>query len=131
MNNRWDASSGETEHEVEMVKSQHIKQFTHFLVDELKCCTKKECDERMFFVSAREVLESRLKAKGETTRAYRQDGFEKREKDFLNFEKSFEKCISKSAIRTKFEAHSRRANEIVNDMKENLSDVTNLANREK
>jgi hypothetical protein len=34
-------------------------------VDELKVCTKEEAESRFFFISAREVLDARLKAKGE------------------------------------------------------------------
>ncbi|KAE9552069.1 hypothetical protein FO519_004726 [Halicephalobus sp. NKZ332] len=131
LNNRWDASSGEPENQIEQVRNQHMQRFVTFLVDELKSCTAVECKDRVFFVSAREVLENRLQARGEIQNAFKQEGHQKRDKEFTNFETSFEKCISKSAIRTKFEAHNRRAREIINDMRDNLDHVTNLANREK
>lgn len=108
-----------------------MQRFSNFLVNELRSCSKVECNNRVFFISAREILENRLHQKGEVQRPFTQEGFEKRQKEFTNFESSFEKCISKSAIRTKFEAHNRRAREIISDMKDNLDNVTNLANREK
>ena len=108
-----------------------MQRFVHFLVDELKSCTAVECKDRVFFVSAREVLENRLHLRGEVQHAFKQEGHQKRDKEFTNFEGSFEKCISKSAIRTKFEAHNRRAREIISDMRDNLDQVTNLANKEK
>jgi len=36
------------------------------------------------------------------------EGFPKRYFEFQDFEKKFEECISKSAVRTKFEQHSQR-----------------------
>uniref|UniRef100_A0A7E4ZWM2 Dynamin-type G domain-containing protein n=1 Tax=Panagrellus redivivus TaxID=6233 RepID=A0A7E4ZWM2_PANRE len=131
LNNRWDASSSEPEQQIEQVRNQHMQRFIHFLVDELKSCTALECKDRVFFISAREVLEHRLKDKGDVERAYEQDGYPRRAKEFTSFETSFERCISKSAIRTKFEAHDRRAREIISDMRDNLDAVTNLATREK
>lgn len=39
------------------VKSQHQDRCVDFLVKELKVCSPKEADERVFFVSARETLQ--------------------------------------------------------------------------
>lgn len=42
-----------------------MQRFVQFLVDELKVCTQAEAKDRFFFISAREMLENRLKVKGE------------------------------------------------------------------
>ena len=131
LNNRWDASSAEDEDQIQQVRNQHMQRFAHFLVDELKSCSANECKDRVFFISAREVLEQRMKERGDIQKAYQQDGHARRRSDFLSFESNFERIISKAAIRTKFEAHDRRAHEIINDMKDNLDNVTNLASQEK
>lgn len=36
------------------------------------------------------------------------DGFQNRYFEFQDFERKFEECISKSAVKTKFEQHSSR-----------------------
>jgi hypothetical protein len=61
-----------------------------FLVDELKVCTREETESRFFFISAREMLEARLKAKGEIKNAYQVDGFQRRAMEFADFENIFE-----------------------------------------
>lgn len=42
--------------------------FKQFLVDELMVCNEVEVKNRVFFISAREMLESRLKALGVISR---------------------------------------------------------------
>ncbi|KAI6194199.1 Transmembrane GTPase fzo-1 [Aphelenchoides besseyi] len=125
LNNRWDASASESDKEREQVKGQHHKRFVQFLVDELKVCSREEVEHRVFFISAREMLESRLKAKGEIAKAYQMEGFQRRAMDFSTFESSFEKTISKSAIHTKFESHARRAREIIQCLGHNIETVRN------
>jgi len=39
---------------------QHMERAVDFLVKELKVCTQKEANERIFFVSAKEALQARL-----------------------------------------------------------------------
>ncbi|TMS32393.1 hypothetical protein L596_000238 [Steinernema carpocapsae] len=131
LNNRWDASASEMDQHVDQVRQQHLTRFRQFLVDELKVCSFAEAAERIFFVSAREMLDARLKEKGVIERAYQMDGHAKRQQEFLNFETQFEKIISKSAIRTKFEAHLIRAREIVSNMRHNLEVVNHTALHEK
>lgn len=78
LNNRWDASASgilltksdqmwclEDEDQREQVRDQHQNRFVQFLTEELKVCTKEEATSRFFFISAREMLEDRLKKKGE------------------------------------------------------------------
>lgn len=138
LNNRWDASASESEENREQVRAQHRTRFIQFLVDELKVCSKEEVENRFFFISAREVLESRLKAKGEQKTgtlfflsiniiliflAYQQEGFQRRAMEFSSFENSFEQILSKSAIKTKFENHDRRAREMIQCLAHNIDTV--------
>ncbi|KJH40355.1 hypothetical protein DICVIV_13699 [Dictyocaulus viviparus] len=122
LNNRWDASAAESEH-VEDVRQQHLTRFRQFLVNELEVASDRDVKDRIFFVSSREVLESRLKARGLIKSAYQMEGHQLRALEFEMFERQFEKCISKSAIRTKFQAHNRRANEIILKMRSNVDVV--------
>ncbi|CAD6199928.1 unnamed protein product [Caenorhabditis auriculariae] len=126
LNNRWDASAAEMEN-IDEVKKQHMVRFRQFLVDELEVCNDREVNDRIFFVSSREILESRLKARGLAQKAYQMDGHATRALEFANFERHFEQCISKSAIHTKFEAHNRRAHEIIAKMRLNLNTVLTAA----
>jgi hypothetical protein len=59
------------------------------------------------------------------------DGFQLREFEFKQFEENFEGSISKSAIRTKFEAHNRSAREMVSAIQHNLDTTLNAATQEK
>ena len=46
------------------------------------------------------------------------DGILNRYLEFQDFEKKFEECISKSAVRTKFERHSQRGKLIVSEIQQ-------------
>ena len=59
------------------------------------------------------------------------EGHKQRAYEFRKFEDRFEECISQSAIHTKFDAHSRRAREIVFAMLDNLEATMGAAVREK
>uniref|UniRef100_A0A914I893 Dynamin-type G domain-containing protein n=1 Tax=Globodera rostochiensis TaxID=31243 RepID=A0A914I893_GLORO len=131
--NRWDASASETEDSRAQIRAQHEQRFEDFLANELKVCSVQEAKNRYFFISAREMQDARLLEKGElmkTKGPYQQEGFQRRALEFKQFEEQFEKCISKSAIRTKFEAHNRRAHDIVEAIQHNLNTVHDLANQE-
>uniref|UniRef100_A0A8C2IP76 Mitofusin 1b n=1 Tax=Cyprinus carpio TaxID=7962 RepID=A0A8C2IP76_CYPCA len=87
---------------------------------------------RIFFVSAKEVLNSRMqRAQGmpETGGALA-EGFQERLKEFQNFERSFEECISHSAVKTKFEQHTIRAKQITETVKD-IMDQINIAAADK
>ena len=130
--NRWDASALESEESRAQIRGQHEQRFVHFLANELQVCTQAEAQNRYFFISAREMQDNRLKERGELrTTPYQLDGFQRRALEFKNFEEQFERCISKSATRTKFEAHSRRAGDIVEAIKDNLERTLNAATQEK
>ncbi|XP_077344054.1 mitofusin-1 [Lithobates pipiens] len=118
LNNRWDASVSEPE-SMEDVRKQHTERCQSFLVDELKVVDRLEAQNRIFFVSAKEVLNARMhKAQGmpEAGGALA-EGFQTRFLEFQRFEKLFEECISQSAVKTKFEHHTIRAKQITDTVK--------------
>lgn len=58
------------------VRSQHTERTMEFLVKELKVCTQKEAQERIFFVSAKEALQARLcEQKGQPAHGEKNDFF--------------------------------------------------------
>lgn len=94
LNNRWDASANEPEY-MEDVRKQHTDRCVNFLVDELKVVDRDQAPNRIFFVSAKEVLNSRMqRAQGmpETGGALA-EGFQERLKEFQSFERRFEVCV--------------------------------------
>ncbi|XP_075920611.1 mitofusin-2-like, partial [Petromyzon marinus] len=110
LNNRWDASASEPDY-MEEVRRQHWERCAGFLVDELAVIDRSQVDDRVFFVSAKEVLNARIqRAQGmpEAGGALA-EGFQARMFEFQNFERRFEECISQSAVKTKFEQHTIRA----------------------
>uniref|UniRef100_A0A671UXA6 Mitofusin 1b n=1 Tax=Sparus aurata TaxID=8175 RepID=A0A671UXA6_SPAAU len=118
LNNRWDASANEPEY-MEDVRKQHTDRCVNFLVEELKVVDRDQAPNRIFFVSAKEVLNSRMqRAQGmpETGGALA-EGFQERLKEFQCFERRFEECISQSAVKTKFEQHTIRAKQITEKVK--------------
>ncbi|XP_056591592.1 mitofusin-1b [Triplophysa dalaica] len=131
LNNRWDASAAEPEY-MEDVRKQHTDRCVNFLVEELKVVDRHQAPNRIFFVSAKEVLNSRMqRAQGmpEAGGALA-EGFEERLKEFQNFERRFEECISHSAVKTKFEQHTKTATDITNTVKD-IMDEINIASAEK
>lgn len=122
LQNRWDISA--LEDDIEMVKQQHLDTNLKFLCDDLGMMERSEGMERVFFVSSREALAARLKESGTPTpTGILQEGFQERLFTFANFERVFEECISKSAVRTKFEQHTNRGKNIITDMKELMDTV--------
>jgi len=112
LQNRWDVS--EMEEDIDQVRQQHIDRNSDFLAEELKVTDKKSAKDRLFFVSAREALASRLSNDKvfATPERVLLPGFQSRLFEFANFEKEFERCISQSAVKTKFEQHTKRAHHI-------------------
>ncbi|XP_013414801.1 mitofusin-2 [Lingula anatina] len=109
LNNRWDASASEPEM-MEEVRKQHLDRNIAFLVDELKVVNRQEAENRVFFISAREALTSRSQGQPGTPspHAVLQEGYQARLFEFANFERTFEECLCKSAVKTKFEQHAQR-----------------------
>ncbi|KAF6714685.1 Mitofusin-1 [Oryzias melastigma] len=124
LNNRWDASANEPEY-MEDVRKQHTDRCVNFLVEELKVVDREQAPNRIFFISAKEVLNSRMqRAQGmpETGGALA-EGFQERLKEFQSFERRFEECISQSAVKTKFEQHTIRAKQITEKVKSIMDDI--------
>ncbi|XP_048832928.1 mitofusin-1b [Brienomyrus brachyistius] len=131
LNNRWDASAAEPEY-MEDVRKQHTDRCISFLVEELGVVDHQQAPNHIFFVSAKEVLNSRMqRAQGmpETGGALA-EGFQDRLKEFQNFERTFEECISQSAVKTKFEQHTITAKQITETVK-GIMDSINIASAEK
>lgn len=127
LNNRWDASATEPEF-LDQVRRQHQERAVDFLVKELKVCTPKEAEERIFFISAKEVLQARLAEQSQNgATPPLTEGFQTRYFEFQDFERKFEECISKSAVKTKFEQHSQRGKFIANELREILDSIYNDA----
>uniref|UniRef100_A0A8C7XLU2 Mitofusin 1b n=1 Tax=Oryzias sinensis TaxID=183150 RepID=A0A8C7XLU2_9TELE len=124
LNNRWDASANEPEY-MEDVRKQHTDRCVNFLVEELKVVDREQAPNHIFFISAKEVLNSRMqRAQGmpETGGALA-EGFQERLKEFQSFERRFEECISQSAVKTKFEQHTIRAKQITEKVKSIMDDI--------
>ncbi|XP_068604728.1 mitofusin-1 [Brachionichthys hirsutus] len=131
LHNRWDASVTEPEY-IEEVRKQHLDRCVTFLAEELKVVGLEEAAGRIFFVSAKEVLNSRVqRAQGmpETGGALA-EGFHERLREFQMFERTFEEFISQSAVKTKFEQHTARARQIAEAVKA-VMDAINIASAER
>ena len=111
LNNRWDATAYEPE-TAEEVKAQHTERNTEFLCSELKVCDPQEVNNRIYFVSAREALLTRTQ-----TNPQLPPGFQSRLLQFEWFEAEFEKCISMSAVKTKFDQPSQRGKRMASHLK--------------
>ncbi|VVC96648.1 unnamed protein product [Leptidea sinapis] len=95
------------------VRSQHANRCVDFLSRELRVCTPKEAEERIFFISAKEALLTRMREREKPVSSpILADGHQIRYFEFVDFERKFEECISQSAVRTKFAQHSRRGKNI-------------------
>ncbi|KAM9844957.1 mitofusin-1 [Aulostomus maculatus] len=134
LHNRWDASVTEPEY-IEEVRKQHLDRCVSFLVEELKVVSLDEAAGRIFFISAKEVLNYRMQRAqgmpetGETGGALA-EGFQERLREFQNFERTFEEFISQSAVKTKFEQHTVRAWQISEAVKA-VMDAINIASAER
>ncbi|XP_076451917.1 mitofusin-2-like isoform X2 [Babylonia areolata] len=129
LQNRWDVS--EMEEDIDKVKQQHIDYNTQFLAEELQVVDKREAKDRVFFVSAREALVSRLQNDTgiPTPDRVLMPGFQARIFEFANFENKFEVCISKSAVKTKFEQHTDRGKSITCDLRSVMGQVFATSNQ--
>jgi len=111
VHNRWDASAGEDEQAE--VRKQHQDRATQFLVTELGICSEEEAKDRIFFLSAKEALQTRLQeARGMKPNIHTEDYFT-RYLEYQEFEKKLEACLSSTAVKTKFAAHTARGRDIV------------------
>ncbi|XP_055348797.1 mitofusin-2-like [Paramacrobiotus metropolitanus] len=129
LNNRWDASANEPE-TMDDVRKQHLSRNLEFLTEELKGISKQQAIERVYFVSAKEVLTTAMKKQKneEVNTANFADGYLMRMHDFETFERKFQQCISKSAVRTKFEQHTVQGRKIARVIRSQLELVYDRAN---
>uniref|UniRef100_H2LSE1 Dynamin-type G domain-containing protein n=1 Tax=Oryzias latipes TaxID=8090 RepID=H2LSE1_ORYLA len=91
LHNRWDASVTEPDY-IQEVRKQHLDRCVGFLAEELGVVGPNEAPGRIFFISAKEVLSSRMqRAQGmpETGGALA-EGFHERLTEFQRFERTFE-----------------------------------------
>ncbi|XP_029971619.1 mitofusin-1 [Salarias fasciatus] len=134
LHNRWDASVTEPEY-IEEVRKQHLDRCVSFLAEELKVVRLDEAPGRIFFISAKEVLSSRMQQAqgmpetGETGGALA-EGFQERLREFQRFERTFEEFISQSAVKTKFEQHTVRAWQITEAIKA-VMDAINISSADR
>lgn len=126
LNNRWDASAAEPESQ-ELVRKQHLTRDIDFLVNDLNVVDDEENAKNfVFFVSAREVLRARTENQNGTqiNLANYENGFESRFLEFVDFEKKFEQCLSKSAVHTKFSQHTHEVVNMTADIQQFLEDIS-------
>lgn len=121
LNNRWDSIADDPK-SMDQVRDQHVKRAVEFLSDELQINTHEDAKRRIFFVSARETLNSRAPDSNRPN-DYRREGYENREQEFINFERRFEESLSKSAVQTKFKKHTDRGLETLDDLKSILGNT--------
>lgn len=133
INNRWDAAASEPDYS-DKVRKQHTDRNTSFLCDELNVISRAKAQDRVFFVSAKEVLKARLQhSKNQPlSDGSFAEGFQHRYFEFQAFERKFEECLSKSAVKTKFDQHTKGGKLIITDISRLLESVyynsTNLKN---
>lgn len=131
LHNRWDAAADSEC--MEEVREQHQERAVDFLSKEMQVYSDKEAKERIFFISARETLKARMQEQlGQPAHnGAIAEGFQNRYFEFQDFEKKFEECISKSAVKTKFEQHSQRGKHIVTEIRQTLDDILNRTQKMK
>nr|XP_012146448.1 PREDICTED: transmembrane GTPase Marf isoform X3 [Megachile rotundata] len=107
------------------VRAQHQERAVDFLSRELKVYTPKDAEERVFFISAKETLQARIQEqRGQPAHnGALAEGFQNRYFEFQDFERKFEECISKSAVKTKFEQHSQRGKHIATEIRQTLDEI--------
>lgn len=118
LNNRWEAIASEPEN-ADAVRKQHTDREFDFLCQELNVVSPSEAKNRVFFVSAKEALQYRLTQ--DTSRMV--EGFEERYREFEEFEHKFEECLSRSAVKTKFDQHTKRGKKIIIQVRNVLESV--------
>lgn len=122
LNNKWDL---QRQDQAGIAREYQLDRISRFLCEELKIYSEQEATNKTFFVSAQEMLIERC-PHGETGRYYAQQGginklgSEERRKEFERFELAFEKSLSESAVKTKFEKHVVKGKETVRELKEIL-----------
>ncbi|KAI1301415.1 Transmembrane GTPase Marf [Halotydeus destructor] len=128
LNNRWDAVAAEPEN-LDLVRKQHQDRSIAFLCDELKVANKDEAMDRIFFVSAKEALQTRLALNADQPLPTFTEGYQHRYREFEQFEMKFEECLSQAAVKTKFNQHTDRGLTIIKDLERILTETHDLAEK--
>jgi mitofusin len=100
------------------VREQHFQMAREFLVDDIKACSEDTVRQRVFFVSARESLNHRV-----NKYAFANQNETDRYKEFGEFEREVESCVSDTAIQTRFHHHLVEALEILGNLGQNTEVV--------
>ncbi|XP_075590500.1 transmembrane GTPase Marf-like isoform X2 [Dermatophagoides farinae] len=125
LNNRWDASAHELD-SLDLVRKQHLKRDKDFLVNDMGVLDENNAQNHVFFVSAIEVLRARLELEEgkQINISNYAHGFESRFREFIDFEKKFEQCLSKSAVQTKFGQHTLEVIKMTDDFNQFLMEIS-------
>ncbi|TKS74654.1 Mitofusin-1 [Collichthys lucidus] len=125
LNNRWDASANEPEY-MEDVRKQHTDRCVNFLVEELKVVDRDQAPNRIFFVSAKEVLNSRMqRAQGmpETGGALA-EGFQERLKEFQSFERRVAALEDREYQMDRLEFVKNQLNLLIDEIKKKIKAIS-------
>ncbi len=106
------------------MRKQHFDANIKFLSHELEVVDEATAKDRIFFVSAKEVLQVRTQTQPGTVDEEEgrglDNGWKLRLMEFEKFEELFKECISSSAILTKFEQHYKRGSEVIVELEQVL-----------
>lgn len=130
LNNRWDSIAGDPNYtdQAKKVKKQHKDRAINFLSKELDIVKMEEAENRLFFVSARETLETRCSSVNNSNSSLK-EGHNERNDEFIEFEKCFEESLSKSAVKTKFQKHADRGREMTEELSNLLISTQGLVSK--
>lgn len=120
--NRWDCVDQEDNAEIiKRVRAQHEKNAEALFTELQLLDDPRKVQNRVFFVSAREVVNYRSK---NPDSPFMGTGLAvERFKEFERFEQEFEKCISASAIKTRFMHHAREGLNIAVNLDKMVSKI--------
>eukprot|EP01137_Pigoraptor_chileana_P001684 Opistho-2@39652 len=125
--NRWDAADNEPEASAR-IKQQHVEYAGKLLVEKLQVLRKDEINDRVFFVSAKEMLQLRKSKQAPPSQGNAPGD---RASEFTRFERTFEECISRSALKTRFEHRVVRGLHVAHSLSEAMGRVADLIAAEK
>lgn len=123
--NKWDIIAQEPDC-IDVVRKQHVSRAVQFLSNELKVVDEEQAKKQTFFVSAREVLKSRMSGPTPNKSNNNTSDCEERDQEFIAFENKFEECLSKSAVKTKFEKHIKTGCEKIENLTLILDETKSL-----
>eukprot|EP00127_Corallochytrium_limacisporum_P005041 Clim_evm37s197 gene=Clim_evmTU37s197 len=134
--NRWDLADQQGE-DAEEVRKQHLESSRKFLVDELQVVREEQLNQRVWFLSCREMLKAtqvgglqelmdNLSTNGLNNSANAK-AVQERFNDFKSFEHELQTCVTHGAIKTKFQNHVNRGLHIAYTMTEDFDEMLSAA----